>query len=184
MGAQRTGQASQFGFLGSLIASLGTPEETQGLGLPPVNLALLLVTYLVSLALVPFSIGLVQRAGIDIAFGQPSGFRSAVTGTLRSYWGLLAVAVLYALVSVLAITCILAPLVENYWCPGPSAYGREVSIPGVRNFRVVGPASFAGVLRPLRSDHLYIVRWYLRIVEDPRRAWSFDSSPIVTGTAQ
>ena len=105
-----SGQASQFGALGSLIASLGTPEQTQALGVPPVNPALLLVTYLVSLALVPFSVGLVQRAGIDIGFGQPSGFRSAVAGTLRSYWGLLAVAVLYALVALLAVTCILAPL--------------------------------------------------------------------------
>ena len=74
----------------------------------------------------------------------------------------------------------LAPLVENYWCPGPSAYGREVSIPGVRNFRVDGPASYAGVLCPLRSDHLFIVRWYLETVEDPRRAWGYNTSPVLT----
>jgi pimeloyl-ACP methyl ester carboxylesterase len=74
----------------------------------------------------------------------------------------------------------LAPLVENYWCPGPSAYGREVSIEGVRNFRVEGPASYAGVVCPLRSDHLFIVRWYLQTVEDPRRAWGFNTGAVVT----
>jgi len=59
----------------------------------------------------------------------------------------------------------LAPVVENYWAPGPSAYGREVALPGVRNYRVDGPASHLGVLCPLRSDHLYVVRWYLETVE-------------------
>jgi pimeloyl-ACP methyl ester carboxylesterase len=74
----------------------------------------------------------------------------------------------------------LAPLVENYWCPGPSAYGREVSIPGVWNYRVDGPASYAGVVFPLRSDHLFIVYWYLRTVENPQRAWGYNSAPIPT----
>jgi pimeloyl-ACP methyl ester carboxylesterase len=72
----------------------------------------------------------------------------------------------------------LSPWVENYWCPGPSAYGREASIPGVRNFRVDGPAPYAGILCPLRSDHIFIVQWYLGTVEDPRQAWGFNASPV------
>ncbi len=75
----------------------------------------------------------------------------------------------------------LAPVVENYWCPGPSAYGREVALAGVRNYRVDGPASFAGVVCPLRSDHLYLVRWYLATVEDPRRPLGFNTSPLAFG---
>ena len=61
----------------------------------------------------------------------------------------------------------LSQVVENYWAPGPSAYGREVALPGIRNYRIDGPASYAGVLCPLRSDHLYVVRWYLATVERP-----------------
>ena len=105
-----SGQASQFGILGSLIATLGNPAATPGIPVPQVNVALLLATYAVTVALVPFSTGLVPRAGIDLALGQPTDFRSAVVGTLRRYWGLLAVVVLYALVALLAVTCILLPL--------------------------------------------------------------------------
>ena len=70
----------------------------------------------------------------------------------------------------------LAPIVENYWSPGPSAYGREVALPGVRNYRVDGPASYAGVLCPLRSDHLFIVRWYLDAIGRPDRPSGFNRS--------
>lgn len=75
----------------------------------------------------------------------------------------------------------LAPVVENYWCPGPSAFGREVALPGIRNFRVDGHASYVGVVNPLRSDHLFIVRWYLATVENPHRGQGFNTSPLVTG---
>jgi pimeloyl-ACP methyl ester carboxylesterase len=70
----------------------------------------------------------------------------------------------------------LAPVVENYWAPGPSAYGREVALPGIRNYRVDGPASYAGVLCPLRSDHLFIVRWYLETIERPGLGSGFNQS--------
>lgn len=73
----------------------------------------------------------------------------------------------------------LSPLVENYWSPGPSAYGKEAAMPGVRNFRVDGPASFGGVLCPLRSDHLFIVRWYFRTIEDPRVVEGFNTSRLL-----
>jgi pimeloyl-ACP methyl ester carboxylesterase len=72
----------------------------------------------------------------------------------------------------------LAPIVENYWAPGPSGYGREVTLPGVRSYRVDGPGSYAGVLCPLRSDHLYIVRWYLETIEHPGLASGFNRSPL------
>ncbi len=70
----------------------------------------------------------------------------------------------------------LAARVENYWSPGPSAYGKEVRLPGVRDFRVEGRAPVSGVLCPLRSDHLFVVSWYLATVEDPARAMGFNAS--------
>jgi pimeloyl-ACP methyl ester carboxylesterase len=71
------------------------------------------------------------------------------------------------------------PIVENYWSPGPSAYGKEVALPGVRNFRIDGPGSFAGVICPLRSDHLSIVRWYLRTIEHPETRTGFNTSRLL-----
>jgi pimeloyl-ACP methyl ester carboxylesterase len=68
----------------------------------------------------------------------------------------------------------LAPVVENFWAPGPSAYGREVPRPGILNYRVDGPASYLGLLCPLQSDHLYIVRWYLETVEHPESFEGFN----------
>ena len=68
----------------------------------------------------------------------------------------------------------LSTIVENYWAPGPSAYGKEVALAGVRNYRVDGPASYAGVLCPLRSDHLFIVRWYLETIERPGTLCGFN----------
>jgi pimeloyl-ACP methyl ester carboxylesterase len=72
----------------------------------------------------------------------------------------------------------LCPVVENYWSPGPSAYGQHVAAPGVQNYRVDGPASFAGVLCPLRSDHLFIVRWYLETIERPDLGFGFNQSAL------
>jgi hypothetical protein len=106
-----SGQAGQFGALGGLINSLGNPNaQPPATPIPNVNLVLLLAGYVVSLALVPFSVGLVPRAGIDLALGQPTGFRIALQGTLRRYWGLFAIVLLYVPVVLLAITCILLPL--------------------------------------------------------------------------
>jgi pimeloyl-ACP methyl ester carboxylesterase len=73
----------------------------------------------------------------------------------------------------------LAPVVENYWAPGPSAYGQEVTLPGVRNYRIEGPASFVGVVCPLRSDHIHIVRWYLETIERPGLPHGFNQSRLL-----
>ncbi len=73
----------------------------------------------------------------------------------------------------------LAPLVENYWTWGPSAFGNEVALPGVRNIRVAGRAPISGVFLPLRSDHLSLVSWYLATVEDATRSQGFNTSRIM-----
>ena len=77
----------------------------------------------------------------------------------------------------------LSPVVENYWSPGPSAYGQHVALLGVRNYRVDGPASYAGVLCPLRSDHLFIVRWYLETIEQPGLGSGFNRSAVISPLA-
>ncbi len=90
-----SGQANQFGFLGSLIGSLASSGAPQGqLPLPTVNLSLVLVDYVVTLVLVPFSIALVPRAAIGLAPGPPTGFTEAIRNTLRRHLRLLPAAVL------------------------------------------------------------------------------------------
>ncbi|MBX6312596.1 MAG: hypothetical protein IRY99_06705 [Isosphaeraceae bacterium] len=54
-----------------------------------------------------------------------------------------------------------ARLVEHYWAPGPSGFGREAPYPGVLNTRVDGPHGLLGLIRPLHTDHLHAVRWHL-----------------------
>lgn len=75
----------------------------------------------------------------------------------------------------------LAHRVENYWAPGPSAFGRAVPLPGIRNYRVPGPNQLAGLVLPLRSDHLYVVSWYLATAADPTRVDGFNQSALIRG---
>ena len=70
----------------------------------------------------------------------------------------------------------LAPVVENYWTSGPSAWGKEVQLPGVRSYHVAGNARYWGVVRPARSDHVSIVAWYLGTVEDPASGAGFNTN--------
>ena len=74
----------------------------------------------------------------------------------------------------------LCPVVENYWLPGPSAYGQESAMPGVRNYKIIGPAPYSGVICPLRSDHIFIVRWYLGTIENPGWPAGFNNSLLLT----
>ena len=99
-----SGSASQFGFLISILNDLNNPDALAAReppGLP--NLALLGLTYLVLIALVPFTVAAIPRAAIDIVLGGPVTVRSTLAGVARRYWGLMGVAVLYVLISPLAI---------------------------------------------------------------------------------
>jgi len=104
------GQGSQFGFLASTIANLGSPPNVESHAFPQVNLGLLLGGYLLYLALIPFSVGLVPRAGVDLALGQRTGFWPALLGTARRYGGLLALTLLYLALALPMVTCLLLPL--------------------------------------------------------------------------
>ncbi len=78
-----------------------------------------------------------------------------------------------------------ASRIENYWAPGPSGFGREVSRPGVLNYRVDHPTPWLGAVHPLRSGHLYVVHWYLATVQDRSSRVGFNASvsdPMVAQT--
>ena len=72
-----------------------------------------------------------------------------------------------------------AAVVENYWVPGPSGYGHAARYPGVQNHLVPSQAPIFGVICPLRSDHLYVVHWYLATVANPIVGQGFNNSAIL-----
>jgi pimeloyl-ACP methyl ester carboxylesterase len=72
-----------------------------------------------------------------------------------------------------------APIVENYWATGPSGYGRIVPYAGVRNIGVAGPSPYVGLVFPLRSNHLFVVQWYLDTAESPFYPSGFNTSVLL-----
>jgi hypothetical protein len=59
-----------------------------------------------------------------------------------------------------------AARVENYWSPGPGAYGRPAGVARVSNIRADVPAPLSGAVLLSRSAHLNVFRYYLATVED------------------
>ena len=51
--------------------------------------------------------------------------------------------------------------VENYWSASLSGYGRPAPYPGVQNTRIDRASGALGLIRPLHSDHLNLVRWHI-----------------------
>jgi Membrane domain of glycerophosphoryl diester phosphodiesterase len=95
-----SGSASQFGFVLSLLNNLSSPDALaarEAPGLP--NLAVVALTYLVLIALVPFTLAAIPRATIDIALGRPVTVLSTLAGVARRYWRLMGLALLFVLVS-------------------------------------------------------------------------------------
>jgi hypothetical protein len=54
-----------------------------------------------------------------------------------------------------------ASIVDHYWVPGPSGFGKPVDLPGVTSTRLPSPRRYRGLIRPLHSDHMHAVRWHL-----------------------
>jgi hypothetical protein len=99
-----SGSASQFGFVLSILNDLNNANALaarQPPGLP--DLPVLAVTYLVSIALIPFTLGAIPRASIDIVLGRRVSVGSVLAGVARRYWRLMGVTLLYVLISPLAI---------------------------------------------------------------------------------
>jgi hypothetical protein len=99
-----SGSADQFGFLASALGSIGSSNSLV-LRQPPAlpNLGLLGLSYVVVIALVPFTLGAIPRAALDVAQGNPVSVRSTLLGVAHRYWGLLGLSLLYVLVSPLIL---------------------------------------------------------------------------------
>jgi pimeloyl-ACP methyl ester carboxylesterase len=72
-----------------------------------------------------------------------------------------------------------ATKVENYWADGPSGYGQFAPYGGVTNACVQGSTPWLGVVMPLRSGHLDIVRWYVATAEHPGCPLGFNASVLL-----
>ena len=69
-----------------------------------------------------------------------------------------------------------AARVENYWAPGPGGFGGPARVAGVVDVPVYVHAPLSGAVRPSRSGHLAIVRWYVGTVADPSLPLGFNTS--------
>ena len=99
-----SGSADTFGFAISLLGSIANPNALVGRQPPsPPNLALLGLTYLVILLVVPFTLGAVAKAAVELVQGNPIDVRSALAGVAHRYWALLGLSLLYVLISPLVI---------------------------------------------------------------------------------
>jgi pimeloyl-ACP methyl ester carboxylesterase len=72
-----------------------------------------------------------------------------------------------------------ASRVENYWSPGPSAYGQTANYPGVINVRVPPRNPLVGVVLPSHSGHVDMVRWYISTAADPCCPLGFNASVLL-----
>lgn len=99
-----SGSASQFGFALTVLGNLNDPQALAGRQPPELpNLALLGLSYVIVLLLVPFTLGAIPRATVDIVLGNPVGVRSTLAGVARRYWALMGLALLYVLISPLVL---------------------------------------------------------------------------------
>jgi glycerophosphoryl diester phosphodiesterase family protein len=101
-----TGSVANVGFFISVFSSFGNSMALAGLPPPaPPNLALLGLSYLLVLVLIPFYVGAVSQAAIDLALGKPVSVRSAFAGVARRYWALLAETLVLAVVILPLLLC-------------------------------------------------------------------------------
>lgn len=101
-----TGSAGSLAFLIGAFGSLGSSQTLAPLQPPgPPNLALVGLSYLLLLILIPFSEGAVAQAAIDLALGKPVSVRSAFAGVARRYWALLGQTLLVGIAIVPLVLC-------------------------------------------------------------------------------
>jgi membrane-anchored glycerophosphoryl diester phosphodiesterase (GDPDase) len=98
-----SGSAGSFGFLLGALLNLGNPAAFAGQVPQQPDLVLFGLSYLVLIAAIPFTVGAVTLAAIDLLLGNPVTIRSALRRVARRYWGLLGLTGMYLLVSPLAL---------------------------------------------------------------------------------
>ncbi len=72
-----------------------------------------------------------------------------------------------------------AEVVENYWAPGISGYGKHADHRGVRNYKVRGSTPIRGMVDLSVSNHVYVVRWYHKTMCCPSMPYGFQRSVIL-----
>ncbi len=72
--------------------------------------------------------------------------------------------------------CRHACVVENYWSPGISGYGDQVSYQGVRNYQVDGDHPIVGIVDLSLSNHVGVMRWYYDTMCCPTMSCGFQNS--------
>ncbi len=99
-----SGSAASFGFLLSALPDLANPGVLAGRQPPPPpNLVLVGLSYLLIVVVVPFTLGAITKAAIDLVHGEPVSIRSSLMGVARRYWALLGIALLFGLLLPLAL---------------------------------------------------------------------------------
>jgi hypothetical protein len=99
-----SGSADQFGFFVSILGSLGNPSSIAARQPPsPPNVVVLGLGYVVFLLTIPFTLGAITQAAIDLVQGQPVGVGRALAGVARRYWAVLGLSLLLGLVSPLLL---------------------------------------------------------------------------------
>jgi membrane-anchored glycerophosphoryl diester phosphodiesterase (GDPDase) len=105
-----SGTAYTFGVLAAFVGSLGNTQSTQALmsqqPAEPPNLVLVLLSYLITLAVIPFSLGAISQAAIDLAQGKVVSVRSAFAGVARRYWALVAQTLLFIVALLPLLLCL------------------------------------------------------------------------------
>ncbi len=97
------GQASQLGFIATALSS---PASVRGQPPPQAfgpDLVLLGVAYLLSLVLIPFTVGAITKAAIDLALGNSVTIGSVLAAVARRYWRLIGVSLLFLVITPTAI---------------------------------------------------------------------------------
>jgi hypothetical protein len=95
-----SGSAASFGFLLTLLGSLGNPGAVAGQEPPaPPNPIFLLLSYVVLLATIPFTLGAVTAAAIDVLQGRPTGIWRAIAAVARRYGALMLLLLLFVLMA-------------------------------------------------------------------------------------
>ena len=72
-----------------------------------------------------------------------------------------------------------ALVVENYWSPGLSGYGKHADYRGVCNYTVEGDAPVRGIIDLSVSNHVYVMRWYYDTMRCPSMRCGFQNSVFV-----
>jgi len=77
-----------------------------------------------------------------------------------------------------------ACVVENYWAPGISGYGKHSDYCGVQNYRVKGVHPIRGCVDLSVSNHVNVMLWYYKTMRCPSIPCGFQNSVLLSHCGQ